>query len=62
MQGDLKTYTDKSDSGKDMFRRFCPECGSTVMDEAGAIPGVVVLQAGTLDDSSLGEAGDADLL
>ena len=52
VQGDLKTYQDKGDSGKAMLRRFCPNCGSTVMDEAEAMPGVVMVQVGTLDDPS----------
>ena len=52
VQGDLKTYRDRGDSGKTMLRRFCPECGSTVMDEAEGMPGVVMVQVGTLDDPS----------
>jgi hypothetical protein len=52
IRGELKTYEDKGDSGKPMYRRFCPECGSTVMDEASAMPDVLMIQAGTLDDSS----------
>lgn len=52
VQGELKTYTDKGDSGQPMYRRFCPECGSTVLDEAGAMPGILMVQVGTLDDPS----------
>jgi hypothetical protein len=52
VQGDLKTFEDKGDSGKAMLRRFCPICGSTVMDEAEAMPGVIMVQVGTLDDPS----------
>ena len=52
VQGELKTYTDKGDSGQPMYRRFCPECGSTVLDEAGAMPGMLMVQVGTLDDPS----------
>lgn len=52
VQGELKTYEDKGDSGQAMFRRFCPECGSSVMEEAAAMPGVLMIHAGTLDDSS----------
>lgn len=52
IKGTLQTYTDKGDSGKAMYRRFCPTCGSTVVDEAEAMPGVVMIQAGTLDDAS----------
>lgn len=52
VQGELKTYMDKGDSGKAQFRRFCPECGSTILDEAAAFPGVLFILAGTLDDPS----------
>jgi hypothetical protein len=52
VQGQVKTYEDRGDSGKAMYRRFCPDCGSTLMDEAEAMPGVTMIQAGTLDDAS----------
>ena len=52
VQGSLKTFNDRGDTGKTMFRRFCPECGSSVMDEAEAMPGVVMILTGTLDDAS----------
>ena len=52
VQGQVKTYADKGDSGKAMYRRFCPDCGSTMMDEGEAMPGVTMIQVGTLDDSS----------
>jgi hypothetical protein len=50
--GTLKTFTKAGDSGQPIHRRFCPECGSAVMDEAEALPGIVMLYAGTLDDRS----------
>jgi hypothetical protein len=52
VQGSLKTFNDRGDTGKTMFRRFCPECGSSVIDEAEAMPGVVMIMTGTLDDPS----------
>jgi hypothetical protein len=52
VQGALKTYADRGDSGKALYRRFCPECGSSVMDEAEAMPNVVMIMTGTLDDAS----------
>jgi hypothetical protein len=52
VQGSLTTFQDKGDSGKAMYRPFCPVCGSTIMDEAEAMPGVSMIQAGTLDDPS----------
>lgn len=52
VQGDLTTFNDKGDSGKTLFRRFCPVCGSTVMEQAEAMPDLVMLAVGTLDDPS----------
>jgi hypothetical protein len=52
LQGQLKSFNDKGDSGKTLYRRFCPACGSSVLSEAAAMPGVVMLEAGTLDDAS----------
>jgi hypothetical protein len=50
--GTLKTFTKMGDSGKPMHRQFCPECGSGIMDEADLMPGVAMLNVGTLDDPS----------
>ena len=52
VQGDTKTYNDRGDSGKSLYRRFCPGCGSSIMDEAEAMPGMVMILSGTLDDAS----------
>ena len=52
VQGGLKTYNDKGDSGKAVYRRFCPNCGSGVIADAEALPGVTLVLAGTLDDTS----------
>jgi hypothetical protein len=50
--GTLKTFTKPGDSGKPMHRRFCPGCGSSILDEADALPGMVMVYVGTLDDPS----------
>ena len=50
--GTVKTFTDRGDSGKAMDRRFCPDCGSSLFDVAEAMPGAVMVLAGTLDDPS----------
>jgi hypothetical protein len=52
MQGTVKTFNDRGDSGKPVYRRFCPECGSPILSEANALPGVAIIKAGTLDDTS----------
>jgi hypothetical protein len=50
--GTLKGFVKRGDSGKPIERRFCPECGASVLDEADALPGMLMIAAGTLDDSS----------
>jgi hypothetical protein len=52
LQGELKTYNDTGDSGQQVRRRFCPNCGSGVFAEADVLPGVTIVLAGTLDDLS----------
>jgi hypothetical protein len=49
VQGTLKAFDDQGDSGKKLYRRFCPECGSSVTDEAEAMPNVTMIMAGTLE-------------
>ncbi len=50
--GAPRTYDDRGDSGAVLHRSFCPDCGSSLMDEAEAMPGVAMVLTGTLDDSS----------
>ncbi len=40
------------ESGLPVIRRFCPKCGSAVMNELAATPELEWLKAGTLDDPS----------
>ena len=49
-EGTTKTFTSPGGSGKPMLRHFCPECGSSIAQEPGTRPGIVVLNIGTLDD------------
>ena len=50
IEGTLKTFTSLGGSGKPMLRHCCPECGSTIAQEPGTRPGLVVLHVGSLDD------------
>ncbi len=50
--GTLKAFTKTGDSGQPIHRLFCPECGSGIMDEAAMMPETVMLNVGTLDDTS----------
>ena len=51
IQGELTSYSKAGDTGKSIVRQFCPVCGSSISDEAEALPGVVMLGAGTLDEA-----------
>jgi hypothetical protein len=52
IQGSPKTYAAKGDSGNENARKFCPNCGSTILSEPAVMAGAVILRAGTLDDTS----------
>jgi len=53
IEGALTTYEGTGDSGKPIWRSFCPNCGSGVCDEVAIMPGVLMILAGTLDDPAL---------
>jgi hypothetical protein len=40
------------DHGKDTERHFCSACGSPIYSASEAMPGVMIIKAGTLDDPS----------
>jgi hypothetical protein len=50
--GTLKQYAVKGDSGNEVSRGFCPNCGSPILSLIGAMPDFVALKAGSLDDTS----------
>lgn len=52
MTGPVATYIDTADSGRTLQRRFCSTCGSSILSETAAFPGMLVLKAGSLDDRS----------
>lgn len=52
IQGPTKSYAAKGDSGKNNVSKFCPNCGSILLSEPELMPGVSILRAGTLDDTS----------
>jgi len=57
LQGELKTYNDTGESGQQVRRRFCPNCGSGVLAEADVMPGLTIVLARTLDDASSYQPG-----
>jgi len=48
----LASYADKGESGKPLSRKFCRNCGSSLATETEALPGAIIVKAGTLDDKS----------
>ena len=51
-QGTLKRYTAIADSGRTLHRYFCGDCGSPIYSQRAETPEMMVVRAGTLDDSS----------
>jgi hypothetical protein len=51
--GELKMYvTDGKESGKQIKRYFCPNCGSPLYSAPEVTAGMIFVKAGTLDDTS----------
>ena len=53
VRGRVKGYTTKGDSGKNITREFCPECGSPLFTRAEKCPEFVFIKAGSLDEPEL---------
>ncbi|MFQ5973350.1 MAG: GFA family protein [Alphaproteobacteria bacterium] len=52
IRGDtLGTYNDIGDSGQPVYRKFCGECGSPILMDAQAMPDLLFINAGTLDET-----------
>ncbi|MES2605197.1 MAG: GFA family protein [Pseudomonadota bacterium] len=52
VQGEAKYFESKADSGNIHKRGFCPNCGSRMFAKFSAMPGMLGVAAGTLNDSS----------
>jgi hypothetical protein len=52
LTGPLTTYETTADSGQAITRSFCPTCGSNMTVEVAAMPGLLLVTAGTLDDTA----------
>ncbi len=46
-------FTKAGDSGRELTRHFCPDCGSPLFTSAPKHPDVVYVKAGVLDDPGL---------
>lgn len=51
VEGELTTFTDHAENGADVYRKFCPRCGSPVITDTpeAAAQGIIFIKAGTLD-------------
>jgi hypothetical protein len=50
--GEPKLYVKTGDSGNQVTRAFCPECGCMLFLQVSARPDLVGIRVGTLDDPS----------
>jgi hypothetical protein len=48
----LKTHQSVGDSGGEVKRSFCGQCGSPIFSQIEALPDFVVIKAGSFDDAS----------
>ena len=55
LSGSLKTFSSVGGSGKPILRHFCPECGSSIAEEPGTRPGMVILNVGTFDNPAVAQ-------
>lgn len=53
LSGPLTHFVSHADSGNRMVRAFCPQCGTPVTSAAESRPNLVILRAGTLDDTAI---------
>jgi hypothetical protein len=51
--GQPRGFTKRADSGNELTRHFCPECGSPIYTSSPKHPEIVYAKAGSLDDPSL---------
>ncbi len=51
--GEPKSFTHKADSGADMEKLFCPDCGSQMFSRNSNRAGMLSIRAGVLDQADL---------
>ena len=52
LEGAPASYTKPGDSGKEVTRFFCGDCGSQLYSSVQVMPGVFFVKLGTLDDAN----------
>lgn len=53
VSGTPRSFTKRGDSGNELSRHFCGDCGSPIFTSSPRHPAHVYVKAGTLDDPSL---------
>lgn len=51
-KGAARDYSVKGESGNEVRRSFCETCGSPLFSRPAAMPGMVIIKIGALDDPS----------
>jgi hypothetical protein len=54
LTGEVRDYVSTADSGSEMHRRFCPNCGTHLFSQAASRPELLVVRVGALDDPEIG--------
>lgn len=52
ISGKVGQHIKAADSGNQVTRRFCPQCGTQLFSDSTGRPGLTVVRVGTLDDPS----------
>jgi len=52
ISGALSSYVKTADSGNQVTRRFCPQCGAQLFSDSTGRANLTVVRVGTLDDPS----------
>jgi hypothetical protein len=53
IQGPVRGYAKAGDSGREVKRFFCSECGSPLYSVVEVVPGMAWVKTGTLDDPNV---------
>jgi hypothetical protein len=53
LSGSTRGFTKRGDSGAELTRHFCPNCGSPIFTSSPKHPGYIYVKAGTLDDPAV---------